>query len=120
MVRHIHDGRDYWTLPGGGIEEGETAEEAAEREVLEETGIRVQVERLLYTTASKSGRNSTHCFLMTAPEHDGIELGIDPEEAHLSQANRMLQDVKWHSVESVRDDIMVSRILELLASEGGV
>jgi 8-oxo-dGTP pyrophosphatase MutT (NUDIX family) len=35
MVHHVHDGRDYWTLPGGGVE---TAAEAAVRELMEETG----------------------------------------------------------------------------------
>jgi 8-oxo-dGTP diphosphatase len=31
-----------WSLPGGRVEPGETAEEAVEREVLEETGLRVR------------------------------------------------------------------------------
>ena len=36
-----------WCLPGGALEAGESATEGTEREVLEETGLRVQVRRLV-------------------------------------------------------------------------
>lgn len=36
----IQDAKDRWTIPKGHIEEGETAKQAAEREILEETGLR--------------------------------------------------------------------------------
>lgn len=35
----IADAKDRWTIPKGHIEEGETAKEAAEREISEETGL---------------------------------------------------------------------------------
>ena len=41
MVHHVRDGHDYWTLPGGGVGPGETFEAAAEREMMEEAGVRV-------------------------------------------------------------------------------
>ena len=119
MVRHVHDGRDYWTLPGGGVESGETPEMAAEREVFEETGVRVAVDRFVFTSSSRSGRNTTHCFLMAAPSSVDVELGHDPEQAHLDTAERMLKDVAWLPLASMRDDFLVARVLELIEAEVG-
>ncbi len=42
-----HDGVEYRTLPGGGVEEGETAEAAVRREVAEGTGLRAVAARYL-------------------------------------------------------------------------
>jgi len=36
----IQDGKDRWTIPKGHIEEGETAEQTARREIAEEAGLK--------------------------------------------------------------------------------
>lgn len=41
------DGRQGWTLPGGGIDPGEDPADAVVREVMEETGYQVAVDELL-------------------------------------------------------------------------
>jgi len=38
-----------WAIPGGSIELGETLQQAAEREILEETGIRIKAGKPVYT-----------------------------------------------------------------------
>jgi ADP-ribose pyrophosphatase YjhB (NUDIX family) len=45
LVRRIDNGR--WAVPGGYMEPGESMTEACVREVMEETGLKVQVRRLI-------------------------------------------------------------------------
>jgi 8-oxo-dGTP pyrophosphatase MutT (NUDIX family) len=45
LTRRADNGQ--WCLPGGGMESGESISEACEREVWEETGLRIRVKRLV-------------------------------------------------------------------------
>ena len=45
--RGTEPGMGLWSLPGGYVDRGEVVEEAAAREVLEETGLRVEVGELV-------------------------------------------------------------------------
>ena len=45
LIERFRDGNHYFVFPGGGADEGENPEEAAIREMEEETGLRVTVKQ---------------------------------------------------------------------------
>ena len=58
---------EYYEIPGGGVDMGETIEEGFRRECLEETGCRVEIINIIGVTqevrGSKKRINESHCFL---------------------------------------------------------
>ena len=115
MVRHEHDGQNYWTLPGGGVEPLETLEQALVREVLEETHLHARVVKFLFEEQYTAGM--TYCFLATVDISAKAKLGNDPEERDLPPRSRMLQEVAWHALKSMQDDQQVSKVLAVLSQE---
>ena len=57
------DIQEYYTFPGGGLEEGETLEEGTIREIKEEFGIDVKVVKKLYELESKRFNQKEYFFL---------------------------------------------------------
>lgn len=45
LIERFRAGKHYFAFPGGGVDEGETAEQAAVREAMEELGIEVAVKQ---------------------------------------------------------------------------
>jgi 8-oxo-dGTP diphosphatase len=60
LIRRGHEpGKGLWSIPGGRIEPGESDESALVREVREETGLAVSVDRLIGTVHRPAGAPDT-------------------------------------------------------------
>jgi len=111
MVCHQTPSRTYWTFPGGGVEEGETLEQAVIREVKEETGLDVKVVRLLFE--EDYGAGISYCYLAELiGENMELTLNFLPEEESIF--GTMLHSAAWCSIKDKTDDIQVSQVISIL------
>lgn len=79
LIRNSYGDRNFFLLPGGGIRRGESAAQAAAREVREELGLEISnVEPVAtYTSVAEGKRDTIHLFQATAndePKVDGWEV----------------------------------------------
>lgn len=86
--------RGRWTVPGGSVEPGESLQEAAAREALEETGLEVRIGRELWslTTPTADGRMfEIHDFAATVTG-GALIAGDDADDArwvHLDELDNL-------------------------------
>lgn len=81
MVRHVKPkAYDFWVAPGGGALEGEDLVATAKREAWEETGLLVEVQKLVYLEEFTSP-TVRHCKAWFLARVTGGELSWDRKEA---------------------------------------
>jgi len=97
MVKHARPGQhEYYTLPGGGIESGETPEQAAIRELKEECGVTGKIINKLSEYRFAFGDNTVmHTFHIEIGDQKPV-LGIDPEKEI-----QILTEVKWMALDEI-------------------
>ncbi len=91
LVRRAKNpGKGLWCLPGGFVERGETPEKAAERELMEETGLRGKAKTLIGTCShfnSIFGDVLLIGYEMQIVSWDNISPGDDADEAQMFLLN---------------------------------
>ena len=102
MVRHRGIGvtDTFWCPPGGGIQFGETAHLALEREFLEETGLTIKTGRLLFVNEfMQPPLHAMELFFTTTILGGEVRVGIDPE---MSENNQIITEVQLMSMEQIK------------------
>ena len=100
LVEHQLFGRDFFNLPGGGIEENETPEQAALRELEEECQVKGTLVRPLTVEYKPDLESRVFTFLVEIPEDSVAKAGIDPE---LPADEQSIIGVKWMRLDEIAE-----------------
>ena len=97
--KDVNNGNEFFSIPGGGIEEGETPEQTALRELKEECGLDGTIVKPLSVIFSH-GRKE-YSFEVAVPDDQQAITGYDPEEA--GSENPPLREVVWKSLNEISE-----------------
>lgn len=94
IKRNINPFKNRWALPGGHVEYGEKVEDAAVREVLEETGLKVEIEKLfgVYSEPGRDPRGHTVTIVYLMNVVGGkLKSGDDASDARFFELEKLPQ-----------------------------
>ena len=97
LVRHQHDeingGQSWWVPPGGGVEGEESLTECAKRETLEETGLSVELGRMVYVREFvEPGFHHCEVFFATASHSGMVATG---GESGISDVDQVIKEARF-------------------------
>lgn len=93
--------KEYFVFPGGGVEGGETVEEAVVRELKEETTIEVKINKLLYHHIYDN--DSEQYFYLCDYISGEPKLSEDSEEKKKVLKGEDFYDPKWIKIEELKN-----------------
>ena len=114
LIKRQRGERTYYVIPGGGMEPGESPEQTAIRESLEELGLNVTIERLLARVVFH-GREQYYFFARVIGGHFGT--GMGPEMTGKYPPERGTFTPVWVPLKQVEKiDLFPPSIAELISN----
>lgn len=104
LVMYRKNDREYYTFPGGGIENSETNEQATVREIKEETSLDVQVEKLVYELHHNNG--DIHYYFLCHYLRGELAVQSGTNEYTDNQLGRDIHNPQWLSLRDVPKTIL--------------
>ena len=98
LIHRVKNGSDYWVVPGGSIEAGETPVSAAIREAREELSLTVEKLILCF---EQQNRQRHEYYFFTNHYHGTAALGQGPEQLRQHASN--LYQPAWVKVTELAD-----------------
>jgi ADP-ribose pyrophosphatase len=104
----------YWAIPGGSVQIGETLQQAAEREILEETGVAIRAGEPVFTfdVIEKDARGRVRFHYVI------VDLAAEYATGR-PQAASDASDARWVSAAELRHLRVSATTLKLLADRFG-
>ncbi len=103
LVMHRNKfGHQYYTLVGGGIDPGETPEQALHREVLEEAGLRVTNLRMVFRDNAGPPYGMQYVYFCDYLSGD-VALRPDSEEAQINALGQNLYTPMWLALDRLAE-----------------
>ena len=93
-------GSEYFTLVGGRVAEGESAEDALVREVQEETGLRVIEYQPVFIEEHAAPYNEQYIYLCEVAPHDSVTIQDASEEGRMNRLGANMHAPFWVSLKS--------------------
>lgn len=99
LIHRISHGKEYHVFPGGGVENGETVEQAVLREVQEETSLEVKIEKLLYHHIYDD--NTEQFFYLCQYVSGKPKLGDGNEARDMEKSNDNFYNPDWYEIKGL-------------------